>query len=73
MPTTQAAMSTSTGTTRSQTRPFGFAARNVSDGFWPLPSVKRSPLRALSSCRRIGPKSNLKMATKNIVTIVKMA
>ena len=55
MPVTQQAMSTSTGSTRSTTRPFGEVTISASS-LRRSPEVKRSPLsRAFISCSFIGP------------------
>ena len=71
MPTMQHAMRTSTGMTRSMTRPRSFfASASVASSIAPRSG---SPAEVAASWRFIGPKSNFMNANANMATIVRIA
>ena len=73
MPIVQVKIRKRTGMTRSQTFPFSFFASFADISSKPSFASDTPFSSASRSYRRIRPKSNLKMATKNIVKIVRMA
>ena len=71
MPTMQAMTRTTTGITRSRTRPRSFFARTaVASSRAPRSGL---PAATSSSNLRIGPKSSFMKASANMVTIVRIA
>ena len=71
MPIMQQTMSTNTGTIRSITRPRSFlVSASVASSMAPRSGL---PASVFSSCRFIGPKSNLEAAKRNMATMVSMA